>query len=110
MNLDLPTRSAGNDGAAYVSEAKIYPRGVRGPLWRLRYGAAFLLLGIFYLFPWLQWDGHQAVLLDLPARKFHIFAITFWPQDFLYLALLRSRANLAMARHQLRRIESTLEV
>jgi hypothetical protein len=29
---------------------------------------------------------------------------------FLYLALDRNRANLAMARHQLRRIESDLEV
>ncbi|BFV55280.1 hypothetical protein KCMC57_up03840 [Kitasatospora sp. CMC57] len=29
---------------------------------------------------------------------------------FLYLALDRSRANLAMARHQLKRIESDLEV
>jgi hypothetical protein len=29
---------------------------------------------------------------------------------FLYLALERTRANLAMARHQLRRIESDLEV
>jgi hypothetical protein len=29
---------------------------------------------------------------------------------FLYLALDRNRANLAMARHQLRRIESELEV
>jgi hypothetical protein len=29
---------------------------------------------------------------------------------FLYLALDKDRANLAMARHQLRRIESALEV
>jgi polyferredoxin len=93
MNLDLPSS---HDGAAYVSESKIYPRGVRGPLWRLRYAAAFTLLGIFYLFPWLRWDGHQAVLLDLPARKFHIFAITFWPQDFLFLALLLILAALTL--------------
>ena len=29
---------------------------------------------------------------------------------FLYLALLRTRANLALARHQLRRVEATLEI
>jgi hypothetical protein len=29
---------------------------------------------------------------------------------FLYLALFKSRANLAMARHQLRRIEENLDV
>ncbi|MCP3690035.1 MAG: cytochrome c oxidase accessory protein CcoG, partial [Gammaproteobacteria bacterium] len=26
------------------------------------------------------------VLFDLPARKFHIFGLTLWPQDFVYLA------------------------
>ena len=46
------------------------------------------LLGMFYVFPWLRWDGRQAVLFDLPARKFHVFGLTFWPQDFLFLALL----------------------
>ena len=43
---------------------------------------------MFYVFPWLRWDGRQAVLFDLPARKFHVFGLTFWPQDFLFLALL----------------------
>jgi len=93
VNPDLP---AADGAAAYVSEAKIYPRGVRGPLQRLRHAAAFSLLGIYYLLPWLRWDGRQAVLLDLPARKFHIFALTFWPQDFLFLALLLIMAALTL--------------
>ncbi|RFP61292.1 4Fe-4S binding protein [Luteimonas weifangensis] len=43
---------------------------------------------MYYVFPWLTWDGRQAVLFDLPARKFHVFGLTFWPQDFSLLALL----------------------
>jgi polyferredoxin len=83
-------------GAAYVSEAKVYPRGVTGPLQRLRHAAVLWLLGMFYLFPWLRWDGRQAVLFDLPARKFHVFGLTFWPQDFPFLALLLIMAALSL--------------
>src|SRR4249919_442938 len=72
----------------YVSERKIYPRDVSGRYDRLRKIAVFWLLGMYYGFPWLRWDGRQAVLFDLPARKFHVFGLTFWPQDFPLLALL----------------------
>jgi polyferredoxin len=75
-------------GSAYASERKVYPRDVAGTLNRLRVAAVFWLLGMYYVFPWLRWDGHQAVLFDLPARKFHVFALTFWPQDFTFLAML----------------------
>ena len=85
-----------SEASAYVSEAKIYPRGVTGRLQRLRHAAVFGLLGIFYLIPWLRWDGRQAVLFDLPARKFHVFFLTFWPQDFLFLALLLIMAALTL--------------
>ena len=27
-------------------------------------------------------------LFDLPARRFYIFGLTFWPQDFFYMAWL----------------------
>jgi polyferredoxin len=72
----------------YVSERKVYPRDVSGRYDRLRKLAVFWLLGMYYLFPWLRWDGRQAVLFDLPARKFHVFGLTFWPQDFSLLAIL----------------------
>ncbi len=87
-NKQIPLEVLDTGGSAYVSERKIYPRDVSGPLNRLRVAAVFWLLGMFYLFPWLSWDGQQAVLFDLPARKFHVFSITFWPQDFVFLAML----------------------
>jgi len=72
----------------YRKRDKIYPRAVSGYFARLRLTGVVVLLGIFYGLPWLRWDGHQAVLFDLPARKFHIFGLTLWPQDFFYLAAL----------------------
>jgi polyferredoxin len=84
------------DGAAYVSERKIYPREVAGRFQRLRHLAVGVLLGMYYLFPWLSWDHRQAVLFDLPARKFYVFGLSFWPQDFFFLALLLIMAGLSL--------------
>jgi cytochrome c oxidase accessory protein FixG len=84
------------DGAAYVSERKIYPREVAGRFQRLRHLAVWVLLGMYYLFPWLSWDHRQAVLFDLPARKFYVFGLSFWPQDFFFLALLLIMAGLSL--------------
>jgi cytochrome c oxidase accessory protein FixG len=75
-------------GKLYRSEDKVYPREVKGRFATLRRIAMFVLLGGFYLGPWLTWDNRQAILFDLPARKFYIFGMTLWPQDFIYLALL----------------------
>ncbi len=72
----------------FAKGEKIYPREVHGMFAGLRVLAVIALLGLFYFLPWVMWDGHQAVLLDLPARKFHLFGLTLWPQDFLYLAFL----------------------
>jgi cytochrome c oxidase accessory protein FixG len=80
----------------YAKQEKIYPREVHGLYASLRVLGVFGLLGIYYLLPWLQWGGHQAVLFDLPARKFHIFFITLWPQDFIYLAALLIIAGLTL--------------
>ncbi|MFA6986250.1 MAG: 4Fe-4S dicluster domain-containing protein [Arenimonas sp.] len=86
--------SSGN--SLYESERKIYPRDVSGRFQSWRKVAVFVLLGIFYGFPWLRWDGRQAVLFDLPARKFYVFGLSFWPQDFVFLALLLIIAALVL--------------
>jgi cytochrome c oxidase accessory protein FixG len=74
--------------ALYEAAEKIYPREIGGRFDRLSRIATITLLGLFYAVPWLPWDERQAVLFDLPARKFYIFGLTLWPQDFPYLALL----------------------
>ena len=80
----------------YAKRKKIYPREVHGLFAALRTTGVTTLLGLYYILPWLQWDGHQSVLFDLPERKFYIFNMVFWPQDFFYLALLLIVAALAL--------------
>ena len=97
----LPPAPEGEQSASggedmYASHQKIYPREVRGIFANLRMLGVTTLLGLFYGVAWLPWDGHQAVLLDLPARKFYIFGLTFWPQDLFYFAWLLIIAALAL--------------
>jgi cytochrome c oxidase accessory protein FixG len=84
------------DQELYAKREKIYPREVHGLFANLRVLGVLILLGTYYGLPWVRWEGRQAVLLDLPARQFHIFGITFWPQDFFYLAMLLIIAALSL--------------
>jgi len=80
----------------YAAQEKIYAREVSGRFARLRIASVVLLLGVFYGLPWLQWNGRQAVLFDLPARKFFIFDLTLFPQDFWLLMWLLIMAALSL--------------
>jgi cytochrome c oxidase accessory protein FixG len=72
----------------YEVRKKIYPRAVSGWFARWRWALVFFTQLVFYATPWLGWNGRQAVLFDLGSRKFFIFGIVFWPQDFIYLTIL----------------------
>lgn len=80
----------------YAKRKKIYPRQVHGLFAALRASSVLILLGLYYIIPWLQWDDRQLVLFDLPARKFYIFGLVFWPQDFFYLAMFLIIAALSL--------------
>lgn len=76
------------DRDLYQRREKIFTRFVGGFYQRLRFFTGWPLLAGYFLLPWLDWGGRQAVLFDLPARQFHIFNITFWPQDLWLLGWL----------------------
>jgi cytochrome c oxidase accessory protein FixG len=72
----------------YAAREEIYAREVKGRYASLRWICVWLTQIVFYGLPWITWNGRQAVLFDLLARKFYIFGIVLWPQDFIYLAAL----------------------
>ncbi len=86
----IPIAAAADDAAGavvsmYQAQQKIYPRSVGGWFaawrWLLVWGTQLL----FYGLPWLVWNGRQAMLFDLGARRFYIFGLVLYPQDFIYL-------------------------
>ena len=42
----------------------------------------------FFLFPYLRWNGNQAILFDIQHRQFHCLSVTVLPQDIWMLSLL----------------------
>jgi len=70
----------------YAAREEIYPREIKGRYATLRWACVWLTQLLFYGLPWLEWNGRQAVLFELGTRKFHLFGLVLWPQDFIYLA------------------------
>jgi cytochrome c oxidase accessory protein FixG len=92
---------SGSDGgdelvSLYASRDKIYPRSVSGVFSNWRWVMVWITQLVFYGIPWLQWNARQAVLFDLEARRFYIFNLVLYPQDFIYLTGLLVISALAL--------------
>jgi cytochrome c oxidase accessory protein FixG len=72
----------------YQATQRIYPRAVTGLFARWRWGLVWFTQLLFYGVPWLSWNDRQAVLFDLGSRRFYIFGLVLYPQDFIYLTAL----------------------
>jgi cytochrome c oxidase accessory protein FixG len=82
-------------------EHRIYPKKVDGHFRRIKWGIQFLTLAVYYFLPFVRWDRgpgvpSQAVLLDLPHRRFYFFFIEIWPQEFYYATGLLILAALTL--------------
>lgn len=70
----------------YASRKKIYVKSVQGLFQRIRFFSLWGLMGMYFLFCWIQIGGEPLILFDLPAREFHLFGTTFYPKDFILLS------------------------
>jgi cytochrome c oxidase accessory protein FixG len=85
----------------FAKREKIYPRRVSGRYRQLKWLAMAVTLAIYYLAPLVRWDRgahapHQAILIDLPARRAYWFFIEIWPQEVYYLTAILIFAAIAL--------------
>ncbi|MEW6695135.1 MAG: cytochrome c oxidase accessory protein CcoG [Pseudomonadota bacterium] len=91
-----PCSAVREGGVLYERPVKIYPRAVRGRFDRWRRLMVAVTQLIFLGLPWLTWNDRSALLFDLEARRFFVFAWVLWPQDLIYLVGLLIACALAL--------------
>lgn len=72
----------------YKAQEKIYPRSIFGYFAKWRWVMIWLTQLFFYGIPWLEWGQRQALLFDIPAKRFYIFQLVLYPQDLIYLTAI----------------------
>lgn len=77
----------------YQKRIPIFTRSVKGTFRTFKWAMLALAYIVYFGLPWLPWNrGHeaasQAVLFDLPGRKFYLFDLVVYPQDIFWLSLL----------------------
>ena len=74
----------------YATRIKVYPQAVHGLWRRVKWSVLAVLLGLYYLVPWLRWDRgpgapSQAILIDLDGRRGWFFDVVIWPQEVYFV-------------------------
>ncbi|MDJ0949572.1 MAG: cytochrome c oxidase accessory protein CcoG [Alphaproteobacteria bacterium] len=87
---DATSFKAGGKPSLYAARNRVYPKRVEGLYRRLKWIALVVLLGIYYIAPWLRWDRgpgipDQAFLVDMPNERAYFLFIEIWAQEVYYL-------------------------
>ncbi|HRH53999.1 MAG TPA: cytochrome c oxidase accessory protein CcoG [Chitinophagales bacterium] len=58
-----------------------------GKLYNWRSIVSYIYLIVFFTLPFIELHGEPLFLFNIPDRKFILFGVIFWPQDFFLFAL-----------------------
>ncbi len=79
-------------GDLYFKRIPVVPRSIHGPFRRFKSALLWLSFAVYFLLPWLPWSRadapSQAVMFDIPGRRYMIFDLVVYPQDIFWLSML----------------------
>ena len=68
--------------------AWVFPKKPSGKLWKYRTYVSYFLLTFLILAPFIKINGNQFLMFNVLERRFNIFSLPFWPQDFYLFVIL----------------------
>ncbi|WP_333605201.1 cytochrome c oxidase accessory protein CcoG [Novosphingobium sp.] len=101
MNRPEPIKTEDQPFSFYEKREPVFNRRIDGKFRRLKWAIMALCLAVYWGTPWLRWDRgpyspKQAVLVDLAHRRFYMFGIEIWPQEFYFVAGLLIMAGIGL--------------
>ncbi|MEO6550299.1 MAG: 4Fe-4S dicluster domain-containing protein [Ferruginibacter sp.] len=89
--VDIPLKDAFRDSVATISsEGKrnfIRPKKPVGKLYNLRSWFSVFYLVVFFTLPFIKVNGDPLLMINILERKFILFGLIFWPQDFFIFGI-----------------------
>ena len=79
------------DSIATISEKGkrnwIFARKPKGKLYNARTVVSIVYIIVFFTLPWIKVNDAPLFMFNLIARKFILFGVVFWPQDFFLFVI-----------------------
>lgn len=69
-------------------DQKIYVREQKGYYQTIRRYLNVILLAVFIVLPFIQYNGHQAILFNVEKQTLTLFPVTLYPHDLLIFGLI----------------------
>ena len=87
----LETKESYRDSVATITKEGhrnfINPKKPKGRLYNLRTRFSIFYLVVFFTLPFIKVNGEPLLMLNVLERKFIIFGMIFWPQDFFIFGI-----------------------
>ena len=90
QRFDEDHESFRNELASVLKDGRrkwVYARKPSGRFYTARTLVSYVLLALLFFGPFVKLHGQPILLLNVLERKFIVFGLVFWPQDFYLLVL-----------------------
>ncbi len=88
---DIKLNESFRDSVATISkEGKrnfLHPKKPKGKLYNLRTWFSLFYLVVFFSVPFIEVNGEPLMMFNILERKFILFGLVFWPQDFFIFGI-----------------------
>ena len=91
LQQEILVKEAFRDSVATITKDGkrnfIHPKKPAGKLYNLRTWFSIFYLIVFFTLPFIKVNGEPLLMINILERKFILFGLIFWPQDFFIFGI-----------------------